>query len=199
MESGAKIWLNNGMKYATVAISILLALFMSGCLSPLDKTGRLRHKAVEVELSSLDWIEVAYFPVAENPVIKGPCRLSLFGVGEVIVKTGRSPQLWDSFSTKVTDPYWNELFTDRMHLPPDEMQTVFQAFVDEGLIPARTFTRRTKNLKPPYVNISAQVGMEKIRTATDNPFLVGLVEESLENFGPVIRQAADALKENPSK
>ncbi len=187
------------MKYATVAITVLLTFFGSGCLSPLDKTGRLHHKTVEVELSSLDWIEVAYFPIAENPTIKGPCRLSLLGVGEVVVKTGRSPQLWDSFSTKVTDPYWNELFTDRMHLPTDEMQRVFQAFVDEGLIPTGTFTRRTEKLKPPYVNISAQVGMEKIRMATDNPFLVGLVEESLENFGPVIRQAADALKENPSK
>lgn len=187
------------MKYVTVTTFVLFAFFVSGCLSPLDKTGRLRHKAVAVELSSLDWIEVAYFPTEENPTIKGPCRLSLFGVGEVVVKTGRSPQLWDSFSTKVTDPYWNELFTDRMHLPPDEMQTVFQAFVDEGIIPARTFTRRTEDLKPPYVNISAQVGMEKIRTATDNPFLVGLVEESLENFELVIRQAATALKENPSK
>ncbi len=199
METDPEIWLNSGMKYAPAAITALLAFLVSGCLSPLDKTGRIRHKAVEVELSSLDWIEVAYFPTAEHPTIKGPCRLSLFGVGEVIVKTGRSPQLWDSFSTKVTDPYWNELFTDRMHLSHDEMQTVFQAFVDEGIIPAGTFTRRTENLKPPYVNISAQVGMEKIRTATDNPFLVQLVEESLENFGPVIRQATDALKENPSE
>ncbi len=187
------------MKYTPVAITVLVTFLACGCLSPLDKTGRLHHKTVEVELSSLDWIEVAYFPIEENPTIKGPCRLSLLGVGEVIVKTGRSPQLWDSFSTKVGDPYWNELFTDRMHLPQDEMQTVFQAFVDEGLIPARLFTRRTENLKPPYVNISAQVGMEKIRIATDNPYLVQLVEESLENFGSVIRQAADALKENPSK
>ncbi len=187
------------MKHALSALAALSTILTSGCLSPLDSSGRLTHKEVTVELSSLDWIEIAYFPASEDPLVKGPCRLSLFGVGEVMFKTGRSPQLWDSFSDKVSDPYWNELFSDRMHLARDEMQTVFQAFVDEGLIPKYSFTRKVEDLKPPYVNISAQVGRDKIRMATDNPHLVQLVEDSLYNFTPVIQQAAKALEENPTK
>lgn len=170
----------------------MVLLAASGCVSPTDEQGRLRHKQFEVEPSGLDWIEIAYYPAKNDPKVKFPCRLSIFGAGEVEFKTGRSPRLWSSFSDKVDDPYWNDLYSDRMHLPKDEMLSVFQAFVDEGIVPKDLFTRKTEAVKPPYVNISAQIGREEVRMATDNKFLVGLVEEAIENFSHVVSQAAAA-------
>ena len=187
------------MKCQSLPSLVLLSLtllLVSGCASPVQEDGRLRHKQFTVELSSLDWIEIAYFPSRTNSLIKNPCRLSLFGSGEVEFQTGRSPQLWSAFSDKVDDPYWNDLFKDRMHLSPDEMQSVYQAFVDEGIVPKGSFTLKEENVKPPYIKVSAQIGREKVRMATDNPRLIQLVEDAMQNFVPILEQAAQARLED---
>lgn len=185
---------NMRMKYITAFFVLFTAIVMTGCLSPEDNTGRLRHRSVNVELSGLDWIEVSYYPIDNDPLVKDPCRLSIFGSGEVVFKTGRSPQIWDSFSAQVEDPNWNDVFSDRIHLSQEEMELVFQAFVDEGLIPQRVYTRAAKEVEKPYVKFAAQVGREKVRRVTDNKFLVALVEEALENFSQTIAQAAAARR-----
>lgn len=177
-------------KHLTLACCALLLL--AGCTSPLQEDGRLRHRQFEVQLSALDWLEVGYFPKSDDPQIPFPCRLSFFGTGEVQFKTGRSPQIWSSFSSEVNHPHWNEVISDRLHLKPGEMQEVLQTFVDEGVVPVRSFTVSNKTVEKPYVNIAGMIGMEKIRLATDNPYLVGLVEEALENFEPALRRAAAA-------
>ena len=182
------------MKYIAAFLIVCLAFVMTGCLSPEDDTGRLRHRSMAVELSGLDWIEVSYYPSDNDPLVKAPCRLSIFGSGEVVFKTGRSPQIWDPFSAQVEDPNWNDVFSDRIHLSQEEMESVFQAFVDEGLIPQRVYTRSAKEVEKPYVKFAAQVGREKVRRVTDNKYLVELVQESLENFAPVIAQAAAARR-----
>ena len=183
-----------GMKYIPAFLAVFVAFATTGCLSPVDSTGRLRHRSMEVELSGLDWIEVSYYPADNDPLVKDPCRLSLFGSGEVIFKTGRSPQIWDSFSEQVSDPNWNDVYSDRMHLSQEEMESVFQAFVDEGLIPQKVYTRSAGEVKKPYVKFAAQVGREKVRRVTDNMYLVVLVQESLENFTSTIEQAAAARR-----
>ena len=183
----------------TLVLLALLVLLFSGCASPVQEDGRLRHKQFAVELSSLDWIEIAYFPRRSDPLVKDPCRLSLFGSGEVEFQTGRSPQLWSSFSDKVDDPYWNDLFKDRMHLSHDEMQSVYQAFVDEGIVPRGSFTIKEENVKPPYIKVSAQIGREKVRMATDNPRLIQIVVDAMQNFTPVLEQAAQARRDEESK
>lgn len=169
-------------------------LLLAGCTSPIQEDGRLRHRQFEVNLSALDWLEVGYFPRPDDPRVPSPSRLSFFGTGEVQFKTGRSPQVWSSFSGEVEHPHWNEVIADRLHLKPAEMQEVFQTFVDEGVVPTRSFTLARKAVELPYVNIAGMVGMEKIRLATDNPYLVGLVEEALENFEPALRRAAAAQR-----
>ena len=194
------MWFNSGMKtHAPLACCALLLLV--GCTSPLQEDGRLRHRQFEVSLSALDWLEVGYFPRPGDPRVPSPCRLSFFGTGEVQFKTGRSPQVWSSFSGEVEHPHWNEVIADRLHLEPAEMQEVFQTFVDEGVVPTRSFTVARKAVEKPYVNIAGMIGMEKIRLATDNPYLVDLVEEALENFEPALRRAAAAQKadENSAK
>lgn len=182
------------MKYITAFFIASIAFATTGCFSPVDDTGRLRHRSMDVELSGLDWIEVSYYPSDTDPLVKDPCRLSIFGSGEVVFKIGRSPQIWDSFSDQIADPNWNDIFSDRMHLSQEEMESVFQAFVDEGLVPQRVYTKRAKEVEKPYVKFAAQVGREKVRRVTDNKYLVELVQEALENFAPVIAQAAAARR-----
>ena len=177
-----------------VPLACCALLLLVGCASPVQEDGRLRHRQFEVNLSALDWLEVGYFPRPGDPRVPLPCLLSFFGAGEVQFKTGRSPQVWSSFSGEVEHPHWNEVFVDRLHLKPAEMQEVFQTFVDEGVVPARSFTIARKAVEKPYVNVAGMIGMEKIRLATDNPHLVGLVEEALENFEPALRRAAAAQK-----
>ena len=175
-------------RHALLACCALILL--GGCASPTDKDGRLRHRQIVVAPSALNWLEVGYFPRANDPLVVSPCRLSFFGSGEVQFKTGRSPQVWSSFSQEVDHPHWNEVIADRLHIGPDEMCEVLQTFVDEGVVPPRAFKIRRQEVKPPYVNIAGMIGMEKIRIATDNPYLVGLVEEALENFEPALKRAA---------
>lgn len=182
------------MKYITAFIILLVAISITGCFSPEDATGRLRHRSMQVELSGLDWIEAFYYPTDNDPLIKDPCRLSIFGSGEMIFKTGRSPQIWDSFSTQVDDPNWNDIYSDRLHLSQEEMESIFQEFVDKGLVPQNVYTRSAGEIKKPNVRFIAQIGREKVRRVTDNVYLVKLVEAVMEEFTPTIEQAAAARR-----
>ena len=86
-----------------------------------------------------------------------------------------------------------------MHLSHDEMQSVYQAFVDEGIVPRGSFTIKEENVKPPYIKVSAQIGREKVRMATDNPRLIQIVVDAMQNFTPVLEQAAQARRDEESK
>ena len=176
----------------------VLSITVSGCLSPTGSDGRLRHKKFTVKLSSLDWMEVAYYPRPNDRRFRNICKLSFFGTGETIFKTGRSPQLTSSFSHDVENPYWNEIFADRMHLSEKEMQSVFQAFVNEGAVPNdySSLTKREKDHHPPYVKIIGTIGYEQFGIATANEHLVSLVEECiLDNFETTINKANGAYND----
>ncbi|MCL1910172.1 MAG: hypothetical protein FWG05_04470 [Kiritimatiellaeota bacterium] len=162
------------------AAALTAALFGAGCASPLDADGRLKHKEFQVEESGLDWLDIAYHPAEDDTALtRYPVRISVAGTGAVECKTGRSPQIWKTFSTKSNDPYWNEIFSAREHLAPDEVRDVFQRFIDEGALPDKP----PRDIpKFPHVTIVGNISNNKIRLITDNTHLVSLVEEILENF-----------------
>ena len=189
----AGLWFNARMKSIFLLACSALVL-LAGCASPAQKDGRLPHAQFDVANSALDWLEVAYYPRPDDPRIPFPCRLSFFGTGEIQFKTGRSPQIASAFSEEVNHPYWNEVFSDRLHLDAAEIQEVFQIFVDEGVVPRRAFVVSSQKVHAPYVNIAGTIGMQKIRRATDNVFLVGLVEEAMDNFEPVLARAREARR-----
>lgn len=196
--------MNSQFVQRIIARFILVAFvstLTSGCLSPVQRDGRLKHQQFKVQASSLDWLEIGYFPHPKSPDILAPCRLSLFGTGEIQFKTGRSPQVWSAFSHEVQHPFWNEVFSDRLHLPSHEIQAVFQEFVDEGVVPPRTaLAHKTTRQKvtPPYIQVAGTIGRHKIRLATDNAFLVELVEAALANFESTILRSADTIRKNPA-
>ena len=161
--------------------------------SPVDGDGRIIHKQFEVEVSGLDWIEIVYFPASDDSEIRNICRLSIYGTGEILFRTGRSPRLADAFSDAVNDPYWNDYYSDRIHLDHEEIQEVYQFFVDEGIVPKNQMRVNKQPYTKPYITVAAQIGNEKVRLLTGNKHLVQLTEEAMENFRPTIREASMAV------
>ena len=180
---------------AIFALALSTALIFSGCASkpPVDGDGRIIHKQFEVEVSGLDWIEIVYFPASDDPEIRNICRLSIYGTGEIQFRTGRSPRLADAFSDAVNDPYWNDYYSDRIHLDREGIQQVYQFFVDEGIVPKNQTRVNKQPYTKPYITVAAQIGNEKVRLLTGNKHLVQLTEEAMENFRPTIREASMAV------
>lgn len=183
------------MKKLLLFIFVLaLAFIHTSCVTAMQGDGRLRHSSFEVDISELDWLEILYTPAENDREILLPCRLSFFGVGHVDFKTGKSPKFWKETSTDTSNPDWGSYYTDRVTIGREEMGNVFQAFVDEGVIPpklmlvSRNGCSSEKNAR---VSIRGAIGFYKIRLYTDNRFIVGVTEEALENFEATIAIARE--------
>ena len=148
------------------------------------RDGDLKGRVFPVETSSLDWLEIAYTPRENDPDFAMPCRLSLLGSGEMTFRIGRSPQVWDDFSTKVNDPYWNDIRVDRAHIGDEAMTELLQAFVDAGVVPP-LYGRMVPGdaPKPPMVKIRGKIGGKAVARMVDNKKVVKLVERQLLRFG----------------
>lgn len=160
----------------------------------MQSDGRLRHSSFEVDISELDWLEILYTPAENDREILLPCRLSFFGVGHVEFKTGKSPKFWRETSTDTSNPNWGSYYTDRVTIGREEMERVFQAFVDEGVVPppymlvSRDVVSSKANAR---VSMKGIIGFKEFRLTTDNKYIVGLTEEALENFETTIAIARE--------
>lgn len=162
-----------------------LGFLSGGCATAQNvREGTLRGQTFEVKTSSLDWLEIAYTPRRGDPDFSMPCRLSLFGSGEMVFRTGRSPQVWDDFSTKVEDPYWNDLRLERAHIGEEAMTKLFQSLVDAGVVPpALGHMKMGDAPKPPMVKIRGKINGKPVARMVDNRTVVTLVERQLFRFG----------------
>lgn len=173
---------------------ITFALCNSGCITAMQGDGKLRHSSFEVDISELDWLEILYTPAENDREILLPCRLSFFGVGHVDFKTGKSPKFWKETSTDTANPDWGSYYTDRVTIGREEMERVFQAFVDEGVVPppymlvSRDVVSSEANAR---VSIKGIIGFKEFRLTTDNKYIVGVTEEALENFEATIAIARE--------
>lgn len=173
---------------------ITFAFCNSGCITAMQGDGKLRHSSFEVNISELDWLEILYTPAENDRKILLPCRLSFFGVGHVDFKTGKSPKFWKETSTDTANPDWGSYYTDRVTIGREEMERVFQAFVDEGVVPppymlvSRDVVSSEANAR---VSIKGIIGFKEFRLTTDNKYIVGVTEEALENFEATIAIARE--------
>lgn len=174
--------------------ALVFALINTGCVTAMQGDGRLRHSSFEVDISELDWLEILYTPAENDREILLPCRLSFFGVGHVDFKTGKSPKFWKETSTDTSNPDWGSYYTDRVTIGKEEMERVFQAFVDEGVVPppymlvSRDVVSSEANAR---VSIRGIIGFKEFRLTTDNKYIVGVTEEALENFEATIAIARE--------
>lgn len=183
------------MKKLFLFLFVLASVFINtGCMTAMQGDGRLRHSSFEVDISELDWLEILYTPAENDKKILLPCRLSFFGVGHVDFKTGKSPKFWKETSTDTSNPDWGSYYTDRVTIGREEMERVFQAFVDEGVVPppymlvSRDVVSSEANAR---VSIKGIIGFKEFRLTTDNKYIVGVTEEALENFETTIAIARE--------
>ena len=147
------------------------------------REGTLPGKQFEVKASSLNWAEIAYTPRAGDRDFHHPCRLSLYGSGEIQFRTGRSPRVFDDFSHKVDDPYWNDIVEDRAHIGEEAMRDVFQELVDAGVFyDDRYRVSKGEEPQPPMVRIRAKFDGNDTMRVVDNRRVVDIVERILSLF-----------------
>lgn len=147
------------------------------------RDGELQGDRFTVDPSSLDWLEIAYTPRRNDPDFPQTCRLSLLGSGEMTFRTGRSPLVWDDFSTKREDPNWNDIWEDRIHIGEDAMGELLQSFVDLGVVPPKTVRMVSgEPPSPPMVKIRGKIAGKAVYRVVDNRKVVRLVERQLLRF-----------------
>lgn len=159
-------------------------LVVAGCTMPANvREGNLKGKQFEVSESSLNWAEIVYTPRPRDPVFRAPCRLTLFGSGEIVFRTGRSPRVIDDFSQKVTSPDWNDYVEDRAHIGDKAMRDVFQQLVDAGVF-YDDWHRVSKgeDPKPPMVRVRAKFDGKETLRVVDNRRVVRIVERILDDY-----------------
>ncbi len=168
---------------------LLSLLAMAGCAVPSNvREGDLVGKRFEVKTSGLNWAEIAYTPRPNDPDFCFPCRLSLFGSGEIQFRTGRSPQVFDDFSHKVNDPNWNHIVGDRVNIGDEAMRDVFQQLVDAGVFyDEYRRVRPGDEPRPPMVRVRAKVDGNETLRVVDNRRVVRIVERLLPTFAEAAR------------
>ena len=161
------------MKTASIlpaACAALLA-FLCGCAST----------PVEVGDSQLNWVAISYQPA--SPGAK-PCRIELIGVGSLEFIEGNSPRVGNDFSQDVEHGQWQDVYQEKLGVPPDVIRGWLQIFVDAGILD------RGKKLKKNKAGVARDVAVfrgrinrEKVLCATDD-------EEILRN----VRKLIDIVK-----
>jgi hypothetical protein len=162
-------------------VPCLALLAATGCVVPANvRNGDLNGKQFEVSESSLNWAEIVYTPRKGDPDFRFPCRITLYGSGEVQFRTGRSPLVIDDFSQKVNDPYWNEIVVDRIHIGDEAMRDVFQQLIEAGIF-YKDFHRISKgeDPKPPMARIRAKFDGKDTLRVVDNRRVIRIVERIL--------------------
>lgn len=171
-------------RFAVCIVHCASCIALIGCAVPANvREGALRGKTFEVKASSLNWAEIVYTPRDGDRDFRAPCRLSLFGSGEIAFRTGRSPLVFDDFSHKVDDPYWNDFVEDRDHIGEEAMRELFQKLVDAGIF-YDDWHRVSDGEppKPPMVRIRAKFDGNETLRVVDNRRVVRIVESLLPSF-----------------
>ena len=172
-----------------LALGGALAAALAGCAVPANvREGSLVGKRFEVRSSSLNWAVIAYTPREGDRDFRFPCRLSLFGSGEIQFRTGRSPLVFDDFSQKIDDPHWNEIVEDRVNVGDEAMRDILQSLVDAGVFHDDWHrVRAGEEPRPPMVRIRAKVDGNETLRVVDNRRVVRIVERLLVPFAGTAR------------
>lgn len=148
------------------AVAIAAAAMACGCMT--------HGPRFPVSSSQLNWLEIAYRPAAQGA---NPVRISLLGTGAITMRTGSSPQIMNTFSVDTRSSSWNDIEEIRADIPQDEMQAIFQQFIDTGITDSpRSDKNAGKNPGKPFAMFGGRIDREKIRRKTDDPALMKMVE-----------------------
>lgn len=101
----------------------------------------------------------------------------MLGTGSITMRTGSSPQVMNSFSVDTRSSSWNDVDEIRADIPQDEMQAIFQQFVDSGITDSPSSDKKAGTIPgKAVVMIGGRLDREKIRRKTDDETIVKMVE-----------------------
>jgi len=159
---------------AVLAVAAAIAVACGGCA--LFGAGDRRPTIGE---SQLNWLEIRFLPGAGQP----PVQLSLLGTGNIHIRRGTSPRIDNEFSQAVAAENWQDLHADVINIDPSDMRTVFQSFVDRGVLrePDKDFAASISR-GVPQARIIGILDSEKVARMAAEPELVGFIRDLLRLF-----------------
>jgi hypothetical protein len=127
--------------------------------------------------SPFNWLEIDYLQGHG----KSPVRLSLLGMGNIRMKRGVSPLVKDDFAHDAANIHWNDIQTDQINLDPADLRSLFQAFVDRGVLdkPNPDFPTSTGC---PVARIRGALNGDSFERVAAEPELTGYVAELIQLF-----------------
>ncbi len=156
---------HNTVKHAQptfIVIAAAAAALIAGCASA----------PIEVNDSQLNWLNITYQPSEQGAK---PCRINLIGVGSIEFMEGRSPRVADSFSQDTGHAHWQDVYQEKLGVPPDIIRGWMQIFVDAGVMDKSKSRPREKGAKRDLAVFHVNINREKAICITDDEELVGHV------------------------
>ena len=129
---------------------------------------------LEVNDSQLNWLNITYQPA--KPGAK-PCRINLIGVGSIEFMEGLSPRVGNSFSQETDHAHWQDVFQEKLGVPPDVVRGWMQIFVDAGIMQKSKNKIHGKDARRDMAVLNANINREKIICVTDDDEILGKVKQ----------------------
>ncbi len=125
--------------------------------------------------SQLNWIAISYRPASAG--LK-PCRITLSGTGHIDFKEGLSPRIGNEFSQDVEHSQWQDVYQDKLNVPPDVIRGWLQIFVDAGIMDRkkRISGNRDGSARDTAL-ISGKIHFDNIACVTDDEEILGHVRK----------------------
>lgn len=144
----------------------IAALLIAGCAST----------PVMVNDSQLNWLQFKYIPAAQDAK---PCRVNLIGAGYIEFTEGSSPLVKDDFAVAVDDKNWQDVYRERLGVPPDVIRMWLQRFSDAGVtLPPKRKKGDDPTAEPKDIALfRANFNMKKYACASDDEELLNVVRE----------------------
>ncbi len=161
-SSGTNIhFQHDTVKHAHIAILAAAAL-IAGCATT----------PIEVNDSQLNWLNIKFQPAATGAK---PCRINLVGSGSIEFMEGLSPRVANSFSQDTEHEHWQDIYQEKLGVPPDIIRGWMQMFVDAGIMDRSKSRIREKDAKRDRAVFHASINREVVVCITDDDELLGLV------------------------
>ncbi len=132
---------------------------------------------IEVSDSQLNWLQITRRPVDANVL---QSRINLIGVGYIEFIEGRSPRVTNSFSQDVGNEQWQNVYQEKLGVPPDVIRDWLQLFVDAGVMDSSKNKVSKDNAAGETVVFQANINREKTVCVTDDEELLRLVHKLID-------------------
>ncbi len=157
------------MKSVCISLAALAAslTLLCGCASP----------PIVVSDSQLNWLQITCRPADSDAP---HCRINLIGVGYVEFIEGHSPRVSNDFSVETDHARWQDVYQEKLGVPPDVIRDWLQLFADAGVMESSKNKISRKEGGGETVLFQASINREKAICHTDDEELLELVHKLID-------------------